>query len=289
MKFKALLSILVLSFCWSGVSSAQTCKSLFARSQKKISTSAAIQKFTKAFGTAKHVIGMLHLSGYSNKDVIQRAIQELEVFEKTGVHAAIVENYHGNIEQVELVLKAIQGRFPKIKIGVNILPNDYQLAFHLARKYGAQFIQLDFVSGNYSAGRSVISLDGADYQAWRNEFSEILVLGGVHPKYYNPIKGSDLNLDIQDAKSRADAIVVTGAGTGQETPMDKIVNFRNLIGSSFPLVIGAGMTAESAVDQLPISQGVIVGSYFKNGETRNLVDPAKVQQFMTVHATSAKD
>ena len=44
--------------------------------------------------------------------------------------------------------------------------------------------------------------------------------------------------------TRCDAIVVTQDATGQETPMEKINEFRKIIGD-FPLVIGAGMTADN--------------------------------------------
>lgn len=64
--------------------------------------------------------------------------------------------------------------------------------------------------------------------------------------------------------SRCDAIAVTGEGTGKTTPMEKIRQFRNIMGD-FPLVVGAGMTPDTCAEQFSVADAAIVGSYFKQG------------------------
>lgn len=261
----------------------QACKNIAAiLSASTQGPTSPMQKFEATFGTRNPIIGMIHLAGQSNAKVLERAMQELALFEKTGVHAAIIENYHGTFNQVEMVLRAAQNRFPKVVLGVNILPNEYYAAFALAHHYGAKFIQMDFVSGRYKSGRKdqPITLDTKDYYEVRRTYPDILVLGGVHPKYYKPVDGSDLGRDIRTAKMRADAIVVTGAGTGKATPMQKIEEFRSLVGNDFPLVIGAGVTAENGQAQLAIGNGAIVGSYFKDGETKAPMIEARIQDIL---------
>lgn len=259
----------------------EACRDLLTRAGRV--PSPEMTRFQTTFGTANPIIGMIHLAGKSNKKVVERALEELALFESTGVHAAIIENYHGTLNQVEMVLAAAQGKFPKVVLGVNVLPNDYATAFRLARQYGARFIQLDYISGRYSNYQLRLpptELNARDYYQYRRMYPEILVLGGVHPKYYKPIRGSKLNKDIRVAKRRADAIVVTGSGTGMQTPMDKITRFRELIGYEFPLVIGAGLTAENARQQLAIGNGAIVGSYFKDGETSKPVIPERIVEIL---------
>ena len=80
---------------------------------------------------------------------------------------------------------------------------------------------------------------------------------------------------------RADAIVVTGEGTGKETPLDKIKRFREKIGD-FPLVVGAGVDSYNVMGQLKIADGAIIGSYFKKGYTWNHIDPFAVKNFMEI-------
>lgn len=283
MKLARICFIFILAMQVAVPASAYLCQA----SYREIMTN-KMDRFEVAFGTKHPIIGMIHLAGKNKAEILETALTELKRFEKAGVDAAIIENYHGRISHVEMVLREIQGKFPKLKIGINILPNDYQLAFILARKYQANFIQLDYVAGKYEDMDGDIQLDYQDYYQYRKAFPDILVLGGVHPKYYQPVEGSRLARDLETAKNRADAIVVTGAGTGKETPLDKVARFRSLIGNDFPLVIGAGVTAENAKQQLPLGNGAIVGSYFKDGDTYTVVKPSRVNKFMETVRTILK-
>ena len=83
------------------------------------------------------------------------------------------------------------------------------------------------------------------------------------------------------ALKRCDAIVVTGAGTGLDTGLEKIRTFGRLIAGRAPLIVGAGLTAETAATQLALADGAIVGSYFKEGHNaENELCPAHVADFM---------
>ena len=221
------------------------------------------------------ILGMIHLAG---NDPVKRALEEIAIYEKEGVDGAIIENYHGTVEDVIQTLKETSKIKPKIRIGVNVLPNEFQQAFPLAQKYGADFIQLDYVAGKYKSGE----LDYEAYTQYKERYPNIIVLGGVWPKYYTPIEDSDLETDLRQGKSRAEAIVVTGAGTGMETPLGKIKTFRDNIGEH-PLVVGAGLTVSNAYEQLCISDGAIVGSFFKeSGDTQNPVNREKIRDFISI-------
>jgi len=223
----------------------------------------------------KPILGMIHCSG-TNKVV--DAIKEVKILQEEGVDGVIIENYHGSISDVNEVLKAIRKDSNiSIEIGINILPNDFIIAFALAREYGASFIQLDYVSGNYE---NTTPFDVELYQQIRDDNKDIVVLGGVHPKYYKPIKGSILEDDINNGIKLVDAIVVTGAGTGKETPLDKIKSFRKILGD-FPLIIGAGITPNNVYEQLSYADGAIVGSCFKKyGRTQSLIKRDLVEELM---------
>ncbi|MDP3640480.1 MAG: BtpA/SgcQ family protein [Nanoarchaeota archaeon] len=233
-----------------------------------------IDKYRNLFGRLP-VIGMLHLAG---EDPVQRALQELSLFAEEGVSAALIENYHGSLDTVIQTLQEISQRRLNVHLGINILPNKFRLAFPFAVHYGAALIQMDHVAGKYDQGE----LDMPSYRGFRESFSDIFVLGGVWPKYYQPVMGSDLEKDLQDGMDRADAIVVTGAGTGKETPLEKINQFRALMGT-FPLVVGAGSTPENAYTQLQYADGAIVGTSLKfENKTSNPVDRVWVRDFMDV-------
>ena len=57
--------------------------------------------FYKIFGNTR-IIGMIHLAG---EKPVERAIEELIIFEQERIDGAIIENYHGTLLDVEKTLK----------------------------------------------------------------------------------------------------------------------------------------------------------------------------------------
>ena len=223
----------------------------------------------------KPILGMIHLSG---QHVVDRAKHELDIFQEEGLGGAIIENYIGGLDEVREVLKGIDwSNYPDLLLGINILPNDYRLALELSHDNKFDFIQLDNVAGTYVNN---IPVDEEDYLMVRKKYPNIKVLGGVWPKYYQPVAESNLDDDLESAMFRCDAVVVTGKGTGKETPLDKIVSFRTKI-KKFPLIVGAGLTADNVQEQLRIADGAIVGSCFKPyGRINEPVNRQYVKEFM---------
>jgi uncharacterized protein len=230
--------------------------------------------FHNIFGK-KPIIGMLHLAG---SNPLQRALEELDIYEEEGASGVIVENYCGNEEDVKDVLKEFSNLETNLALGVNVLSNEYDLAFPWANAAGFDFIQLDHVAGNYRGHREV---DAEDYEKFKREFPEIVVLGGVWPKYYTPIESSNLEEDIKKGMQRAEAMVVTGTGTGQPTPTAKVERFRELL-VEHPLIVGAGLNPRNAYGQLAMADGAIVGSYFKNGSELEKIDRYKVREITDI-------
>lgn len=222
----------------------------------------------------KPILAMIHLSG-DESNRLSRALEEVEILSEEGVDGIVVENYHGNVDDMKMVLSKL-GNYKGI-LGLNVLPNEYELAFQMADEFNASFIQLDFVSGTYWNNKSI---NEQHYFDIKNKFSNITVLGGVWPKYYEPVKDSVLKDDLEVGIKRAEAIVVTGKGTGKQTPTEKIKEFRSIIGEH-PLIVGAGVTPLSVVEQLSIADGVIVGSSLKlGGLTTQKIQRNLVKDFM---------
>ena len=226
----------------------------------------------------KAIIGMIHLAGY---DPVKRALDELEVFQEEGIDAAIIENYHGSEQDVYYAVHEIAKRKYDLVLGINVLPNNFFQSIPLAAENGFDYVQLDHVAGGYNGTpRNHETLNVESYVNCKRKHPEIIVMGGVWPKYYTPIKDSKLEDDLYAAKQRAEAIVVTGQGTGMETPLSKIVKFKNLL-KGYPLIIGAGVTPENAHQQLKHADGAIVGSSLKvNNNTKNELDRKKIRDLM---------
>jgi len=214
--------------------------------------------FLGLFKVNKPVLGMIHLKGESRAEKLALAAKEIDLMADNGIDGVIIENYFGSPEDVEVVLREVARR-EDIVYGLNVLDDDVR-AFELAGQYDAKFIQLDSVAGH------LVLADDAKFHAFisrARERTDTYVLGGVRFKYQPYLSGRPLPEDLRIGMDRSDAIVVTGDGTGMETDLAKIREFRAITGD-FSLVVGAGLTAENCRAQMAIADAAIIGSYLKD-------------------------
>lgn len=223
-------------------------------------------RFQGIFVVNKPVIGMIHLAGNSRSERVARALEELLIFQEVGINGAIIEDYHGNIGDVYQTLKESASMKLDVVRGVNVLSDPYR-AFGLAEEFGARFIQFDSVQ--------TPDLNLELYGLLRAGHPDVAVFGGVGFKYI-PSTGNPLRQDLDEAMARCEAIVTTGEGTGVETPIEKLREYRRMLPDGFPLVVGAGVNIHNAYEQMLICDAAIVGSALKDGnDTRNKISAFK--------------
>lgn len=234
--------------------------------------------FLDIFSIKKPIMAMLHLKGDNAAERLERAKRETDIYTQNGVDAVIVEDYFGDVDDVERALEYLSAERPDVVCGVNVL-DKFEQTYELARRYGAQFMQVDSVAGHLPAGEPDESY-AAMIERYRAD-GKVQVIGGVRFKYQPYLSGRSLQEDLTLGAARCDAICVTGEGTGLDTGAEKIAEFRAILGPAFPLIVGAGLTPQNLFDKLSIADGAIVGSYFKqNGVDKGDVDAARVREFM---------
>lgn len=212
------------------------------------------------FDHAHPVFAMLHLKGDTPAHRLDIAKREINTLWASGVDAVIVENYFGDVDDVVAVCAYLHSDVEDVVFGVNVLNDDWR-AFSIANEFGARFLQLDSVASHLPEGRD---LGFAARLADERANSTAHVLGGVRFKYHPYLSGRPLKEDLLLGAERCDGVVVTGKGTGQETPLDKVKEFRSILGDDIPLIVGAGVTSQNCADQLAVADAVIVGSYLKD-------------------------
>lgn len=215
--------------------------------------------FLEIFPVKKPVLAMLHLKGQNPAERLERVLQEADIYAENGVDAMIVEDYFGDVADVEAALKLLRRERPNYILGVNVL-DQFERSYELAEEYGAPFMQVDSVSGHLTPE------DDLKYAAIIEKYrarNKVAIIGGVRFKYQPYLSGRSLEEDLKLGMERCDAIAITGAGTGIDTSDDKIHEFRALAGS-FPLVVAAGATKETVASKLAVCDAAIVGSTFKD-------------------------
>ena len=216
--------------------------------------------FLSLFPVKKPVMAMLHLKGEDDGTMLERVRREVDIYVMNGVDAVIVEDYFGTYDSMVQALEYVESQHLSIPYGVNCLNVD-PMGFELARRFNAAFVQLDSVVGHVKPRdeksiAAFLAKERSDYAGY--------VLGGVRFKYQPVLSEHTVEEDLAIAKGRCDSVVVTQDATGQETSVDKVRRFRDALGASFPLIVGAGLTPENARKTLCIADGAIVGSYFKD-------------------------
>ena len=235
-----------------------------------------MKTFQDVFQIKKPIIGVLHLKGDSPEDIRERAKREIEAYLEGGLDALLCEDYFGTYDMLEWLLGYLLQHRPAVPVGVNCLNFD-SLNYRLARQYGCDFLQLDSVVGHVKP-RDEASLDA--FFRLENPGADALVLGGVRFKYQPVLSEKSLAEDLETAKRRCGAVCVTGDGTGMQTPLEKLQEFRTLLGD-FPLVICSGLNDENCVEQLQIADAAVVGSFFKDtGKDTGDVSIEKVKRLM---------
>lgn len=260
------------------------------------------QAFRRLFPRPAPIIGMIHVFEGPPEKQEALAIRDLAMMEHS-VDGVIVENYgwggQDSLRATDLardrllgLARAVAARADSsgVRVGVNLLPNDFEYALDLTHQAGASFVQLDHVTGQFVGDESV---DPTKYRQHRRAHPGIVVLGGVHPKYYqlrNP--NTPIGQSARVAMELCDAIVVTGTATGQETSLDDLRAVRSAVGD-FPILVGSGLNIDNLREQLVVADGAIVGSAFKPGGVQpgSLLNLANITEFMaavrTVRAASS--
>jgi predicted TIM-barrel enzyme len=92
----------------------------------------------------------------------------------------------------------------------------------------------------------------------------------------------DIEHEARDLVHRglADALVVTGQATGEATAIADVKRVRGAV-RDVPVLVGSGVTPETAPELLSIADALIVGTFVKrDGDVSQPVDPARVRRLV---------
>lgn len=260
--------------------------------------------FSSIFKTTKPIIGMIHLpalpgspQGYHARfsELSRFALSELEALQKGGVDGVIVENFWdipyfpNEVPCVTIAsIAAIAGLVVEkssIPVGINVLYNDYHAEIAIARAVGAAFIRAE-VFVDPSISETGLLEASAPYL-----LRERMALGAEYVAILADIQGKNTSTlwhrgvleSARDAEERglADAIVVTGSGTGQPVTLEDLQRIKQA--SHIPILAGSGVSLNSIPDLFVKCDGAIVGSFFKQGGILTApTDKERVKELMCI-------
>jgi membrane complex biogenesis BtpA family protein len=249
------------------------------------------------------IIGMLHLPplpgapryGGGLAPIVERLLADAEALLRGGVHGLMMENFGDapfypervpvwTVAHMTHLAGEVRRRFD-VPLGINVLRNDGRSALAIAHAVGAAFIRVNVLCGACVTDQGVLQGIAVDLLRDRAllDATEIKILADVNVKHAAPLGAPrPLEEEVFDTVQRggADAVVVTGTGTGRSADVADVRAARAAAGGA-PVFVGSGVTAETIGSFLGAADGFIVGSSLKEGgAARNRVDAAQVKALM---------
>jgi predicted TIM-barrel enzyme len=112
----------------------------------------------------------------------------------------------------------------------------------------------------------------------------VRLLADVDVKHSAALAPRPIAAETRDTLLRglADAVIVSGEGTGQATDLAKLAEVRQAAAGA-PVLVGSGATLQTLAGLLAVADGVIVGTATKrDGDVRLPVDPERVRALVEV-------
>lgn len=246
----------------------------------------------------KPLIGMVHLlplpgsprwSGTMHR-VLDQALADTDALVSGGMDGVLVENFldapffaesvpPDTVAAMATVIASIVRASP-VPVGVNVLRNDARSALGIAVATGASFIRVNVHTGVMWTDQGVIQGRAAETLRRRAASgADVAILADVLVKHATPPPGLTADRAASDTWFRglADALVVTGSGTGQPADLAELAPVRRGAPAA-PILVGSGVTPENVAATLAVADGAIVGTCLaREGRAGSGVDPAAVR------------
>jgi len=227
----------------------------------------------------------------SMQAVLDAALADARALAAGGVDALLVENHGdmpfaparvdaGTVAAMAIAAHEIRRAVP-LPLGVNVLKTDALSALAVAAAAGALFVRVNVHVGVVVADQGLLQSSSYESLRYRRLLGlDIKIWSDVQVKHGMPLAPIPIEWEARDAIARglADAIVVSGAATGEPTALEDLERVRDTAPHT-PVLVGSGATAETAAELLAVADGLIVGTGVKrDGILANPVDLERVRR-----------
>ena len=262
------------------------------------------------FGSGKPVIGMIHVGALPGTPANRHTVAELEAqaltecrtFRDGGVHAIGIENMHdvpylrGSVGPEITAAMTIIARAVKaesgLPCGIQILAGANHEALAVAHAASLDFVRVEGYGFAHVADEGIIQSSAASLLRYRKAIGaeRVQVWADVKKKHSSHAITADVSIGETAAAvefMRADAVIVSGAATGEPTSETDLSSVKQQC--RLPLYVGSGITADNLASYYSLADGFIVGTYLKrDGRWTEPVDPRRVERMMSAHHSAAK-
>ena len=250
----------------------------------------------------KPIVGMIHVGAlpgtpghlHPMREIVRLACEEARLYQDSGINCLMIENMHdvpylrGGVGPEIVAAMSVVGQAVRaqttLPVGLQILAAADLEAVAVAHAAGLDFIRTECFSFAHVADEGIMESNAAKLLRYRRTIGAtgVQVWADIKKKHASHAWTADLTLgDVAEAAEfmGAETLIVTGASTGRPPQPSDVVEARSRC--QLPVFVGSGVTLDNLAEFLDVSDGIIVGSYFKHeGYWMNGVDPARVRSFV---------
>lgn len=243
-----------------------------------------MSRFHDVFPNARTLIGVCHLpplpdfpDSPGDEALRRHARRDLRALEAAGFDGILVENENDRPHRLKAgpetvaamidVTTAVCAATSKLAVGCEILLNDPRASLAVAKAAGARFIRTDyFVDRMTRPGYGDFDIDPVGLIEYRETIgaADVLLLADIQVKFAAMLDERTLRESARlAALHKADAIIVTGAATGEAPSVHQLRDARAGVAASgvdVPILLGSGCDPTNAAELLAECDGAIVGT-----------------------------
>ncbi len=245
------------------------------------------------------LVGMVHLAplpgspGYAGdvRSIYERAERDADTLAEGGCDVLLVENMGDlpylkgaadpeTIASMAIATERVVAR--GLPTGVQVLAGANDAALGVAVAAGARFIRAEAFAYAHVADEGLLEASAGPLLRRRRALgADVLVLADIQKKHASHALTADLDLAALAKGSAfcgADGVIVTGASTGASTSRADVEAAK---AGGVPVLVGSGVTDRDAASLAEVADGLIVGSWIKEGgDWRRPVDVERVKQLV---------
>jgi uncharacterized protein len=249
------------------------------------------------------LIGVIHLpplpgspgSALSCAEVARAAAKDARALADAGFDLAMIENFGDapffpsevppvTVSAMTACAVAVREASPNIAVGINVLRNDARAALSIAAVVGAACIRVNVHAGARVTDQGIVEGRAAETLRARRALGAdtVAIWADVNVKHSAALAPRDVGLEAEDLVKRAlaDAVLVTGGGTGKGVDEGELRRVREVVRGGPLVLVASGATVESLPALAPLCDGVIVGSALRSdGVAGGPVDPRRAEAF----------
>jgi membrane complex biogenesis BtpA family protein len=248
------------------------------------------------------IIGMIHIpalpgtpkASLSPTQVLDKTLAEARIYQQAGIDALAIENMHDvpylnrqvgpEITAMMTLLGKAVKQETNLPAGIQILAGANREALAAAHAAGLDFIRAEGFVFAHVADEGTMQSDAGELLRYRKQIGaeQIRIFTDIKKKHSAHALTADVDM-VETAKAAefflSDGLIVTGAATGVTASLQELEAVKNAV--DLPIMVGSGVNLDNVGDYLSLCDGLIIGSWFKQGGhwARDL-DQERIARFM---------